>query len=120
MTTDTTPITGAEEVRTRNEQADRIHALSTLNETYLRAIDRIRNMLHDEAVEREWCDEYTEFVDKVNEGLPNESTHLLPCNKTYEVTFTATMTPDEIEGLECRIDRLLDHGDCSDFEYSSV
>ncbi len=69
--------------------------------TLQRRLDYVAEALLAEAEERDWCSEYDEFVNKVNNHLGY--TVLTPRSREYEVTYTVTFTVearDEDEAQE--------------------
>lgn len=89
-----------------------------------RAIRIIADALYDEAEDRSWCSEYNQFVDGVNQRLPEGVPKLQPLNRTYRITLNVEI-PDSsaTSGLERHIDSwLVDRGfsSCHDFEVEDV
>lgn len=67
-------------------------SLLNRNRMLLDDIKTISNALRDEALQRDWCDEYNNFVEDVNENL--KVSELQKLNKDYEVTITVTRTQE--------------------------
>ena len=106
----------------RNKNNDFINALK-------KDFDSVSIALRDEALERDWCDMYNEFVDNVNSGLVHMK--LLTLRTNYEVkvkieqtreqyvyvTVEATSEDDAVEMVdEWDYSDLLDNADDYDWD----
>lgn len=109
-----------DEIRSKNN--DFINALK-------KDFDSVSIALRDEALERDWCDMYNEFVDNVNSGLVHMK--LLTLRTNYEVkvkieqtreqyvyvTVEATSEDDAVEMVdEWDYSDLLDNADDYDWD----
>lgn len=60
------------------------------NRLLLADIETISNALRDEAIQRDWCSDYNQFIDDVNDNL--KVTELKSLDKDYEVEIKVTRT----------------------------
>lgn len=67
-------------------------SLLNRNRMLIADIETISNALRDEAVQRDWCSEYNNFVEDVNENLKVSS--LKSLNRDYEVTILLRRTQE--------------------------
>lgn len=72
--------------RRREEMETALQARNQFN----RALTVVADLLHEEAVNRDWCSEYGEFVDKVNAAVGYPV--LTHCVKDFTVSFLVTVT----------------------------
>ena len=81
-----TPYTEAEVDRLQRKVTDLEDRIDKAN----RAFSIVAEALHQEAIERDWCGEYDDFVDEVNAALPTGFA-LEHCRKDYEIEATITV-----------------------------
>ena len=104
-------------VRIREEQRQtivnlqgRLNEVEAKLERWTRAGETIADALREEAISRDWCAEYEEFIERVNAELPAGYPRLQPCWRTYHVTFDVNLTEEQVTELENDIDRILPQG----------
>ena len=116
------PTPGPEALaRIREDQAARIELLQRKVESCHRGASIIAAALLEEAIARDWCSEYDQFVETVNARLPEGYPKLDPCERTWRVSFTVTCGTEMVSDLEAVIDRALPGGDsCSAYEYEVI
>lgn len=81
----------------QNERVDRLES----------GMRYLASALRDEAENREWCDEYNEFVDNVNSHLHHDVPHLTKTRQQQRISFECRLTDDEAKELEAKLDRIL-------------
>jgi hypothetical protein len=94
--------------------------LNSLIADYDKAIATIASMLNQEAEDRDWCDEYDEFVETLNKALPM-TVPSFPVKKTkYKISFTVEeLSRAQAANLESLIDSMLIDNDmptCRNYE----
>lgn len=105
--------------RTINEQAERIKALTGDLENHKFFLSHVADCLREEAIDRDWCSEYDEFVNGVNRQCPIGVPGLLGLAREYQVSFRAVMTPSQASEMEAKIDRGLEElgqSACTNYE----
>jgi hypothetical protein len=68
---------------TQKEMTDKINEV--MEDGY-----KITNAIHEEAIEREWCDQYDDWAERVNKDLKFFEIPL--ARREYEVTYSITRT----------------------------
>jgi hypothetical protein len=105
-------------LKERAEYGDRtISQLRTAVEYRENDLKIIAEALRDEAVNRDWCDEFAQFVDAVNDRTQGE--WLQKANVEYLVRFRVTVKPEHVDDIEGVVDTWLrdnDYERCENFD----
>lgn len=91
-----------------------------LEPDYRVAFNHLCDALLDEAMNRDWCDQYDSFVQGVNTQLPH-GIDIPERHRSYQVHFACEMSTIAIGRLESAIDEVLrntfETSSCTGFDY---
>lgn len=71
---------------------------------YIETLRIIGDRLYDEALERDWCQEYDAWCDNVNRELPAGISPFKKLPAVYNISFSLLCTADQAKELETWID----------------
>jgi hypothetical protein len=107
-------------LRTIGSQRAELDRVNDLLRKYDSAINIIADALNEEAMDRDWCDEYADFIEKLNGRLPAAVHKLTLPTARYRISFTVEdLTKNQATRLEGLIDGMLvDHDmvSCRNFD----
>lgn len=87
---------------------------------YRAAFNHLSDALLNEALDRDWCDEYDTFVQGVNTRLPH-GIEIPERSRTFRVNFDCEISAVAVSDLESAIDQMLrttfNADSCTDFNY---